>query len=58
MSMATHHVTTKLFDGREELDAMGLRIPVMTNARPIGAGVELLQFKKSTESTKRAAAMG
>ena len=56
MSMTTVQVTTKLCEGREEHCVTKFKIPVMTNNCEIGSGVQLLQFKKSAEATKRAAA--
>ena len=56
MSMTTVQVTTKLCEGREEHCVTKFKIPVMTNNCEIGSGVQLLQFRKSAEATKRAAA--
>ena len=54
--MAMQYATTKFLDGRDETFALRLRIPVLTNTSQLAAGVRLLQFKKSTESVKRAKA--
>ena len=58
MTLTTQFATSKFADAREDTFALRLRIPVMTNTSQIAAGVQLLQFKKSSESAKRAAASG